>query len=108
MRSVRTWAVVSAIAALILLSPILALLAVIAAEVLIDGLMEAGVTGVSAIAIGAIGWVQFRRIWRSEIAPLSGSKEVCEAPPIAAPAGVRRRAGIGKLVGRRPQAAPAG
>jgi hypothetical protein len=49
--------------------------------------MEAGVTGMSAIAIGAIGWVQFRRIWRSEIAQLSGSKEVFEAPPIAAPPG---------------------
>ena len=54
------------IAGLILLSPIVALLAVIAAEMLIDGLMEAGVTGVSAIAIGAVGWVQFRRISRSD------------------------------------------
>jgi hypothetical protein len=49
--------------------------------------MEAGVTGMSAIAIGAIGWVQFRRIWRSEVVGLSGSKEVCEAPPVAAPPG---------------------
>jgi hypothetical protein len=77
--------VASVIAVLILLSPIVALLAVIAAEVLIDGLMEAGVTGVSAIAIGAVGWVQFRRIWRSEIPQLYESKELCEAPPIAAP-----------------------
>ena len=73
MRSVRIWAAVSSSAALILLSPVVAFFMVIAAEVLIDGLMEAGVTGVSAIAIGAIGWVQFRRIWRSEIAQLSGS-----------------------------------
>src|ERR1700747_2761337 len=70
-----------------LVSPAVALLAVIAAEVLIDGLVEAGVTGVSAIAIGAVGWVQFRRVWRSEIARLSESKELGEAPPIAAPPG---------------------
>jgi hypothetical protein len=87
MRSVRNWGVGSGIAALILLGPIVAFLMVIAAEVLIDGLMEAGVTGMSAIAIGAIGWVQFRRIWRSEVVGLSGSKEVCEAPPVAAPPG---------------------
>jgi hypothetical protein len=87
MRSVRNWGVESGIAALILLGPIVAFLMVIAAEVLIDGLMEAGVTGMSAIAIGAIGWVQFRRIWRSEVVGLSRSKEVCEAPPVAAPPG---------------------
>jgi ABC-type dipeptide/oligopeptide/nickel transport system permease subunit len=87
MTSVRYWTVASVIAGLILLSPIVALLAVIAAEMLIDGMVEAGVTGVSAIAIGAVGWVQFRRIWRSETAQLSGSKEVCEAPLIAAPQG---------------------
>jgi hypothetical protein len=62
-------------------------LIIIAAEVLIDGMVEVGVTGVSAIAIGAVGWVQFRRIWRSEITQVSGSKELCEAPLIAAPPG---------------------
>jgi hypothetical protein len=87
MRSVRTWAVGAAIAGLILLSPAVALLAVIAAEMLIDGLMETGVTVVSAITISAIGWVQFRRIWRSEVARLSESKELGEAPPIVAPLG---------------------
>ena len=75
------------IAALILLSPVVAFLMVIAAEVLIDAMMEAGVIGVSAVAIGAVGWMQFRRIWRVEIAQLSGQKEVCEASPIAAPPG---------------------
>ena len=68
MNSIRYWTVGSVIAALILLSPVVAFSTVIAAEALIDGLMEAGVTGASAIAIGAIGWVQLRRIWRSEIA----------------------------------------
>ena len=87
MNCIRYWTVASIIVALILLSPVIAFLMVIAAEVLIDALMEADVTGVSAIAIGALGWVQFRRIWRSEIAQLSGSKEVCEASPIAAPSG---------------------
>ena len=87
MNCIRYWTVASVIAGLILLSPIVALLAVIAAEMLIDGLMEAGMTGVSAIAIGAVGWVQFRRIWRSEIAQRFGSREVSEAPPLAAPLG---------------------
>ena len=75
MDCIRYWTVASVIAALSLLSPVVAFFMVIAAEVLIDTLVEAGVTGVSTIAIGAIGWVQFRRIWRSEIAQLSGSKE---------------------------------
>jgi ABC-type dipeptide/oligopeptide/nickel transport system permease subunit len=87
MNRIRYWIVASVIAGLILLSPIVALLAVIAGEMLIDGLMEAGVTGVLAIAIGSVGWVQFRRIWRSEMVQLSESEELCEAPPIASPPG---------------------
>lgn len=78
MRCVRNWAVGSAIAALILLSPILAFLMIMATEVLIDGVMAAGMTAVSAVAIGAVGWVLFRRTCRSEIARQSGSKELCE------------------------------
>ena len=66
MNCIRYWTVAWVIAGLILLSPIVAFLMVIGAEVLIDGLMEAGVTAVSAIAIGAVGWVQFLRIWRSD------------------------------------------
>jgi hypothetical protein len=81
MRSVRNWGVGSGIAALILLGPIVAFLMVIAAEVLIDGLMEAGVTGMSAIAIGAIGWVQFRRIWRSEVVGYLGRRRCARHPP---------------------------
>jgi nitrate reductase gamma subunit len=87
MGSVRNWAAGSAIAALVLLSPVVAFLTVIAAEIAVDGLMEAGATGVCAIAIGAVGCVLFRRILRSEIARQSASDEVCAAPPVAAPPG---------------------
>ena len=73
--------------ALILLSPVVAFLMVMTTEVLIEGLLEAGVTAVSAIVIGAFGCVLFRRILRAETARQSGSKEVCEAPPVAAPLG---------------------
>ena len=87
MNCIRYWIVASVIAGLILMGPAVAFFMILTAEVLIDALMEAGVIGVSAIVIGGIGWVLFRRIWRSEMAQLSGSKEVCEASPIAAPPG---------------------
>ena len=77
MRSVRNWAIGSAIAALILLSPVVAFLMVIAAEMLVDGLMEAGVTEVCAIAAVAIGWALFRRIWfHRPIVPLRATERV--------------------------------
>jgi len=75
------------VAAVVLVSPVLVFLMFVAAEVLIDGLMEAGVTAVSAVAIGAVGCVLFRRILRAELARQSGSTELCEALPIAAPPG---------------------
>ena len=62
MGSVRNWAAGSAIVALILLSPIVAFLVVIAAEMLIDLVMEVGVPVVCAIAAPVIGWVLFRRM----------------------------------------------
>ena len=62
MNSVRYWTVASVIVALILLSPVVAFLMVISAELLIDVLTEAGTTPVCAVAIGAIEWVLFRRI----------------------------------------------
>jgi hypothetical protein len=62
MRGLRTWVVWSVVAAVLLVSPVLAFLLIIAAEMLIDLLMEAKATTVSAIAVGAIGWVLFRRI----------------------------------------------
>ena len=87
MPSLRTWVAWSVAAALILLSPIVAFMMVIAAEMLIDGLMEAEAIEVSAIAIGAVGWVLRCRILRSEIAQQSGSDEVCAAPLVGAPPG---------------------
>ena len=62
MRRPRTWVVWSAVAAVLLVSPVLAFLLIIAAEMLIDLLTEAGTTAVYAVAIGALGWVLFRRI----------------------------------------------
>jgi predicted signal transduction protein with EAL and GGDEF domain len=62
MGSVRNWAAGSAIVALILLSPIVAFLVVIAAEMLINLVMEVGVPVVCAIAAAVIGWVLFRRM----------------------------------------------
>jgi hypothetical protein len=85
MGSVRNWAAGSAIPTLILLSPVGAFFIILTAEVLIDGLMEAGVAEVCAI--GVVGCVLFHRILRSEIAQLSEAKEVWGAPPIAAPPG---------------------
>ena len=82
-----TWVGWLTVAAVVLVSPVLVFLMFVTAEVLIDGLMEAGVTAVSAIAIGAVGCVQFRRILRSEIALQSGSDELCDAPLIAVPPG---------------------
>ena len=62
MGSARNWAAGSAIVALILLSPIVAFLVVIAAEMLIDLVMEVGVPVVCAVAAAVIGWVLFRRM----------------------------------------------
>jgi len=65
---VAQWAVfgtgpqVRAIIALILLSPIVAFLVVIAAEMLIDLVMEVGVPVVCDVAAAVIGWVLFRRM----------------------------------------------
>jgi hypothetical protein len=85
MRSVRNWAVVASIAALILLSPVVAFLMEIAIEVLIDGLMEAGVTGVRAVAVVPIGWTLFRRLLRRPaIVRQSGTKPVSDEETIAA------------------------
>jgi hypothetical protein len=93
--NLRIWTAGSAVAALIILSPVVAFLMVIVAEVVIDGLMEAGMTGVSAVAIGAVGCMLFRRILRSETARQSGATEPCEAPPIAAPPGCEGSISLG-------------
>ena len=62
MGSARNWAAGSAIVALILLSPIVAFLVVIAAEMLMDLVMKVGVPVVCAVAAAVIGWVLFRRM----------------------------------------------
>jgi hypothetical protein len=87
MRNLRTWVAWSIGAGVFLVSPVLAFSMVLAAEMAVDGLMEAGVIEVCAVAIGAVGCVLFRRILRAEIARQSGSTELCEALPIAAPPG---------------------
>jgi hypothetical protein len=72
MGSVRNWAVGSSIAALILLSLIVAFLMVIVAEMQIDLLKEAGTAADCAIAAGAIGWCCIASSGRS-LRRLSGS-----------------------------------
>ena len=61
---IRCYAFGSVFAALILLSPVLAFLVVIAAEMLIDSLMAGGTSAVCAIAAGGIGLVLSRKFWR--------------------------------------------
>ena len=80
MSGVRNLAVKSGIAALILASPTIAFLLAIAAELLVDLLIEAGATAVSAIAVGAIGWVLFRKFWPL---PRPEQKLVPDEPAIA-------------------------
>ena len=62
--SIRNYAFGSAITALILLSPVVAFLMVIAAEMLIDLLMVGGTSVVCAVAAGGIGLVLSRKYWR--------------------------------------------
>jgi hypothetical protein len=61
MSGVRNWAVGLVIAALFLLSPAVAFLMAIAAEVVIDLMMEAGLAAICAVVAGVIGWVLFRK-----------------------------------------------
>jgi hypothetical protein len=71
MSSVRNWPAGSAIAALILLSPALAFLMVIAAELVIDFAMEVGAAAVWPVAAGAVGWVLLRKYgWLPRISQL--------------------------------------
>src|SRR6516162_263108 len=61
---IRNYAFRSVIAALILLSPVIAFLMAIAAEMLIDLLMVGGTSPVCAAATGGIGLVLSRKFWR--------------------------------------------
>jgi hypothetical protein len=63
MSSLPTWAI-WIIAAVVLLSPVLAFLMAIAVEVLIGALRDAGMLPFLALAaVGATGWSMFRKLW---------------------------------------------
>ena len=86
MPSLRTWVGWSVVAAVLLVSPVLAFLMIIAAEMLIDLLMEAWTTAVCAIAVGGVGWALFRRFWQpSGEKPQSEPGVVSDEGAIAAP-----------------------
>jgi uncharacterized membrane protein len=85
MSGVRNWTEGSAIAALVLLSPIVAFLMVMAAEMAIDFLMEARATAICAVVAGVIGWVLLRKR-SSHPGPVSQSRweqvsDEATAPP---------------------------
>lgn len=83
--NVRNWAAASAIAALILLSPIVAFLVVITAELLIDVAIEARATAICATAAAAIGWALLRKNRpRLKEALQSGQEQACDEEAIAA------------------------
>jgi hypothetical protein len=84
---IRNYAFRSVITALILLSPVIAFLMAIAAEMLIDLLMVGETSAVCAVAAGGIGLVLSRRFWRrpevvhqskQELAP--GATSIATAP----------------------------
>jgi hypothetical protein len=61
---IRNYAFGSVITALILLSPVVAFVMVIAAEMLIDFLMVGGTSAVCAVAAGGVGFALSRKFWR--------------------------------------------
>lgn len=61
MSNFRNWALGSAVILLILIGPIIALLVIIAAEMLSDVLTNKGMTAISMAIAGAIGWVLLRK-----------------------------------------------
>jgi len=86
MSSVRSWAAGSAIAAVILLTPVIAFLMVITSEVLIDFVIEARMAAACIAAAGAISWFLFRRRTpRPGMAVQSGSEEETGRTTVAAP-----------------------
>jgi hypothetical protein len=86
MSIVRNWAAGSAIAALILLIPVIASLIVITAEVLIDFVIEARVATVCIVAAFLISWFLLpRKSKRPGMAIQSRSEEETGETAIAAP-----------------------
>jgi hypothetical protein len=88
MSTLPSWAQCSIIAALVLLSPALAFLMVIAAELVIDLAMEVGAAAVCVVAACAIGWVLYRkRSPRPEVTPQWELEEEPDEGAIAVPPG---------------------
>jgi hypothetical protein len=83
--NVRNGAVTFAIAALILLSPVIAFLIVSTAEMLIDVVIEARAIAICGVSAGAIGWTLFRKNRpRLKVALQSRQEQVCDEAAIAA------------------------
>jgi hypothetical protein len=71
MSNVRNWAYGLALAALILLAPIIGFALVITAEMLTDLVTKLGGPAVWPIAAGAMGWVLLRKYgWQSHTSQL--------------------------------------
>jgi hypothetical protein len=86
MNSVRNWAASAAIAALLVLGPVIAFLIVIAAEIQVDLLMEAGTAADCAVAAGAIAWVLFRKLSpHLKVAAQPGRRQRSGKPALANP-----------------------
>ena len=83
---IRNYAFGSVITALILLSPVVAFLMVIAAEMLIDLLMVGGTSAVCAAAAAGIGLVLYRKFWRRPQVALQSKPELVPGETSAAAA----------------------
>jgi len=84
---VRKYAVGSVITALLLLSPVVALLLVSAVEMLVDVLIVGGASAVCVVAAGGFGLVLVRKFWRrpavmlqAELEPVPGEASIAGAP----------------------------
>jgi nicotinamidase-related amidase len=86
MSSLRTWAAWSVITAVLLFSPALAFLLVMAVEILIDLLTEVGAPAPLAVAAGAFGYFLFRKMSpRPKVAPLyAGDEDALDEQAMAA------------------------
>jgi len=73
----------------------------ISAEMLIDLLMETGMTAVCAIAEGTVAWVLFRKFWaHPDRAPQSETELVSDERVIAAPPMWRGQGSVQPALGR--------
>ena len=88
MKSVRYWTLASVIAGLILLSPIVVFLMLIAAEIVIDLVMEVGTRAVlTLLMVGALGWL----VSRKQSPPSYGASQFEDDPSSEEPAPVPAR-----------------